>query len=269
MLKLSYTTMATPDLSGEEAVRAAVKYGYQGVDIRVSPNKGELRRDTATNKIKELARVFENEGIKSSGMLCYNRHGGDDPDSWAAMDDDIRRHMEIASVLGSESIRIFIGSPRKAKDPEGFLQRSAQILSDVLQSDANGTDILIQNHKSHTTAVESVNLIRMVDNPRLGLAFSPDHCIGEEAMDEVFNSIRAVSKQYYVADRKKTETDYVDVLPGKGDVPVRDAYKALGGKSFNGWVTFKWEKIWNEKLEGHNTALPYFVDYFNRLYSTI
>ncbi len=269
VLKLSYTTMATPDLNAEEAVRAAVKYGYQGVDIRVSPKKGELRRDSSTRQIKSIARVFENEGIKPSGILCYNKYGGEDASSWAAMTDDIKRHLEIAAVLGSPSIRIFAGSPRKSNDPEGFLQRTAQTLSDVLQGEYTATDILIQNHKSHTTAVETVRLIRMADNPRLGLVFSPDHCIENEDMDKVFGLIREVTRQYYVADRKKTQTGYVDILPGKGEVPVSSAYEALGGKSFSGWVTFKWEKIWNEKLEGHNAALPYFTDFFNRLYDSI
>lgn len=71
MPRLSFTTMATPEQSGAQAIQMAGKYGYQGVDIRIAETKGELKIDSSITEINGLRKVFDGEGIIPSSVLCY------------------------------------------------------------------------------------------------------------------------------------------------------------------------------------------------------
>jgi len=85
MLKLSFTTMATPNLTGIEAIQIARKLGYQGVDIRLSDCSCELTVDSSSKEIALLRYAFEAEGILLPSLLCYNEIPSDDVFSWQKM----------------------------------------------------------------------------------------------------------------------------------------------------------------------------------------
>lgn len=268
MRRLSFTTMATPDLNGFEAIKLAKKYGYDGVDLRVSSSKGELTENSTIREIHELKNAFLSEGIKPSGLLCYNTKGDNEPKSWNSMRDSILRNLEIAYELGSESIRIFAGNPNSFEDPNAYIRKTAETILEVLERDKTDTKILIQNHNSGFKAMECSQVIKIVNNKRFGLVFSPDHCLLEhEDMTQVLDSVKDITGQFYIADLKlpKDGKKPIDVLPGKGDVEIERCYHALGGISFSGWVTFKWEKIWNPELEPADVALPYFIHYMRHV----
>lgn len=146
----------------------------------------------------------------------------------------------------------------------------ADMLNHILTKDQSGVEIVVQNHRKHATALEAAEVIRKVNNSRLGLVFSMEHCIGEnEDIQEVYKAIKPITKQLYIADVKLSESGLVDILPGKGDVPIKEVYSLMGGNDFKGWVTFKWEKIWRRELEEPEIALPYFIDYFSKLSQSI
>lgn len=271
-MKLSYTTMATPELKGVDAIRLAAHYGYQGVDLRVSSDRGELTLEASGEEINTLKNVFKEEGILPASLLCYNKNGGIEPGSWNVMEESLLRHLELANQLDCPVIRIFAGNVRKSGDPEDYLKRTAEVICSALRKDRTTVTILIQNHRGHTWALETVKLIEMVKHPRLGLVFSPEHCVNEdreENLQEILRVVKPFTRQLYIADKKKAETGYIDVLPGRGEVPLREVYNSLGGKEFTGWVTFKWEKVWRRDLAGYETALPYFIDYITEVYKGV
>lgn len=266
MSKLSFTTMAAPGLSAVELAGAARRYGYSGVDLRISDYMGELTLDSTPKEINGIKSAFLCEGIQVSGLLCYNEQGGKQDDSWAKMHESILRHLEIACMMGSPSIRIFGGNPDDYKLREDFISKTAEVVSEALQKANYGICVLIQNHKSSFTALEVAKLVKMVDSPFLRMAFSPDHSIVEnENMESLVSELKSVTGQLYVADVIQIGNEFRSILPGKGIVPVHRMYEVIGGSSFEGWITFKWEKIWDKELEEPETALPYFIEYFKNL----
>lgn len=268
MTKLSFTTMATPDWDVRTAIQAAAKYGYDGIDLRVSDHKGELTIESSEAEICEVRNILDSENIQLAGLLCYNKVGDSEEDSWLEMKESLIRHMELARKVGSPAIRMFGGNPHKDVPAAEFIRRSAESIAAALDGFPENIDIVLQNHGGSYTALEGVELINEVNNPRFGLVFSPDHCMmmGED-MDEVYRQVPEVSKQLYLSDVIPSEEegrDYVGILPGKGIVPFKKAYEAIGGKDFTGFVSFKWEKIWQDQLEEPEVALPYFIDFWKK-----
>jgi sugar phosphate isomerase/epimerase len=270
MLKLSFTTMATPDLSGVEAIKMARRFGFQGVDLRVSPKKGELTVESTTKEINELRDVFASEGIEKSGLLCYNNAITEEASSLNGMKESVLKNLDVAAQLGSPSIRIFTGDINCLGDTEEHIKRTVEAISDALNEDQSGINIYVQNHYMYYPAMDSIKLINLVRNPRFKLVFSPEHLLhGKNDINEVYPLIKEVTGQFYVNDVKKEDDKYVDVLPGSGVVPIEHTYRALGGRDFEGWVTFKWEKLWQPELEDAEIALPAFIEYFNKLYASL
>lgn len=261
--------MGTPDWEAKEIIQAAARYGYNGVDLRVSEKKGELQIDSSDAEICEIRKIFSDENIQLAGLLCYNKVGNSDAGSWNEMKESLVRHMELGCKAGSPSIRMFGGNPHKDVPTEEFIERSAETISAALSEFKENINIVLQNHGGSYTALEGVRLIRKVANPRFGLVFSPDHCMmmGED-MAEVYRQVPAVSKQLYLSDAVPAESGdrkFVGILPGKGIVPFKAAYEAIGGKNFPGFVSFKWEKIWQAQLEEPEVALPYFIEFWKKL----
>jgi sugar phosphate isomerase/epimerase len=264
MGKLSFTTMATPGLGAVGSIKAARRYGYTGVDLRVSDYLGEITLNSTAREISDIRSAFLSEGIQVSGLLCYNEQGGKEEGSWSKMKESIIRHLEIANMLGSPAIRIFGGNPGDFKIHRDFIERTAEVISEVLSTAGSGTCILVQNHSDSFTAPEIAQLVEMVGSPELGMAYCPEHSyIMKDDMANMMPSMKGIIRQLYIADVIGVGNEHKSVLPGRGNVPVADVYQALGGSSFEGWVTFKWEKIWNKALEEPDKALPYFIEYFN------
>lgn len=266
MRKLSFTTMATPGLGAAESIKAARRYGYTGVDLRVSDYMGEVSLDSTAKEIAAIKSVFSVEGIHLSGLLCYNEQGGKQYGSWIKMKESVKRNMDMALRLGSPSIRIFGGNPAVLSIREDFIKRTAEVISELLRSEKGDICINVQNHQNSFTAAEVVKLAAMVDSPWFGMIFSPEHSIIQgENIENIIPELRNSVKQLYMADVTRMGNEYRSILPGKGIIPLADMYEAAGGRSFGGWVTFKWEKIWDKSLEEPDVALPYFIRFFNSM----
>jgi len=268
MTKLSFTTMGTPEQDARGAIEFASRFGYQGIDLRISAHKGEIQPDATDNDLKNVRSILDSEGIELAGLLSYNAVGSEDPASWQAMTDSLVHHLEIGTALNSPSIRMFGGNPYGEVATDDFIKRTAECINAALERVSTPINIILQNHMGSYTAADSMRLNDTVANNRFGQAFSPDHCIlMKEEMDDIFARIRPYARQLYVSDvifepAPQSKHPHSGILPGKGVVPLKEAYDAIGGTDFTGYVTFKWEKLWQPHLEEPELALPYFIDWW-------
>jgi sugar phosphate isomerase/epimerase len=132
---------------------------------------GELKLDSTEHDINQIKDAFDSEGIKPSGLLCYNECGSDEPSSWDKMKESILKHLDIATKLGSPSIRIFGGYPGKSVNLEEYTNRTAEAVSKALMKDSSRVSVLIQNHYGSYSVKEALELIRKTGSDRFGLVF--------------------------------------------------------------------------------------------------
>ena len=265
MQKISFTTMATPDWDGPKAIKKAKEYGYQGVDLRISDNKGQLKDSSTDAEIKEMRKVFDGEGIIPSSLLSYNAQINKEPNSWDAFKVSVLKQLEIGSKLGTKLVRIFIGNPDILNNREEFIKRTADALAEVLKKDKSDVTLVIQNHGGGANAHDVLNIMKQVKNKRLNLVLCPANAlIMEDNLDDIMPVLKIDMPQLYVADIIKSpelKNGHKSALPGKGIIDYKNIYEQLGGKTFEGWISFKWEKIWEPTLEGPEIALPYFIKF--------
>ena len=218
-MRLSFSTLATPGMDIREVAALARRSGYQGVDLRVSPEEGELTLGSPGTRIRDVRHAFAAEGVAIASLFCY-----DTPDV------DYRRwlpdHLELAAAVGAEAIRIF-AAPPGGVDRRAALQGMAAQVRTALDAHA-GADIVVQHHAGTLGLAEALELWELVAHARFGIAFSPDHCVEtNEPFDVLAPRLRRAARQLYVADAIKRGSDWKTVFPGEGVVPNAAAWEAL------------------------------------------
>ena len=263
-MHLSFTTMATPDHTVAQAIALARRFGYEGIDLRVSDNRGELSLEMSGAELRFVRRRLDDAGLLPAGLLCYNDREVDDEAGRAQMAESILAHLKLARTFGSPSVRVFTAGTDNGARPDR-IAANAEAIAAALRRWDGPEQVLIQHHAGQLTALEAVELIKGVEDPRAGLIFSPDHCLlqGEE-MEAVYAAVPRFTRQIYLADLRLVPGGYECTLPGQGEVPLAESCKRLRAAGFDGWVSFKWEKIWHPELPAAEEALPYFIDWMGK-----
>ncbi len=75
MARLSFTTMGTPELDGPLSIKLARQCGFDGIDLRVSDNKGEVGTPPLPGQIQEILRALKGEGVDLVSIFSYNERG--------------------------------------------------------------------------------------------------------------------------------------------------------------------------------------------------
>ena len=246
-MKLSFTTMATPELSVWGQAQAAKRFGFDAVDLRmIRGQSGEIPMDATAD---QLAQIRSAAGPVSS-ILCYNQRIQAGLDAMTA---SLLRHMDIAQPLSAPFIRIFTG----LLDEDAERQVRA-VLAQALEQGPEDVGILIQNHRgSSATVAQAVRICESLGSPRMGLALSPDHALymGEEL------PIRAAlphTRQLYIVGNEPENRGEPPLVLRPG---FEQLLRELKEREFQGFVTFKWERCWNPELASYDAVFPQFVEW--------
>jgi sugar phosphate isomerase/epimerase len=265
--KLSFTTMGTPQLDHAGAIRLALEVGFDGVDLRCADYLGEVRPASSERELGQVARDFEAAGLEIPSVLCYHQISSASagwPGEYAG---HIQSHLAIGAALGARALRIFGVHPAPGQGSEEVVRGSAEAIASALSDDTSRVGILMQNHAGAGTALDAVEIARRLDDPRFGLVYSPDHSFMHEAIHggALLPQIQPWTHQVYVADLVREGDGQRWVFPGQGEVPLRETIAALDAAGFEGFYSFKWEKIWNPDLAEPEVAMPQFISFMGSI----
>ena len=264
--KLSFTTMATPEDDHLGAIELAKKLGFAGVDLRCSDYKGEITTDMDDATLRAIGKDFADADIAIPSLLCYNKVQVDESDCWQLVRHELDQLLSIGAQIGVKSIRIFGCHAAKGECMSEFNDRWAEVLVAALEADDTGLDIIIQNHNKSHNAQQSAQLAQKVNSPRFGIVFSPDHLLWQNELEtislpEVLELVAPWTKELYISDMLIDDAGKRSVLPGDGIVPLKETVDFFDNRGFDGYISFKWEKLWNKELPEAGEALPKFVQY--------
>ena len=249
MMKLSFTTMATPTLRIDEAIEVAKAYGFHGIDFRVmEQGNGEIDRTITAEEAERIQGCLGN--IKLPSLLCYNKKVND---GRVEMVDSILEYIQLANKLNIPVIRIFTG---KLKDEQ--LPELIGILCEILERDGSKVILGMQNHLGQgISPVQALKVCKTLNSNRVKLIFSPEQAImAGQKFEEIMEELAPYIVQVYVADIDKAG-QYV--LPRKGVVEFEKIFRILYSHDFSGYVTLKWEKCWKPELPEYPVAFDAFM----------
>ena len=267
MMQTSFSTLACPDWSLSQVLQAAVRFGYDGVELRVVSNELDLWKlpEFQSSRRSGTRKQIDDQGILIPCVgtsACF--HSPDATERHRNFEAALRM-AELAAGIGAGAIRVFGDHVQ----PGCSRQESASWIADSLIQLAERlrpekVDVWLETHGDFATAAGVREILDQTNESPLGVIWDPANAfaqIGEAPFisDDMATRIRHV----HLKDlRRGAEGTPEYVLTGDGDFPFKTMFDSLARIEYEGFVSFEWEKHWHPELAPAEVALPSFINWW-------
>jgi sugar phosphate isomerase/epimerase len=244
-MRLAFSSLACPGWSVEEIVRAADRYGYEGIEWRLADGAllGPRTADVVWDVIKEC-------GVQPVCLdtSCVFVHA-EDADREKAVGYAVAM-AERAAAIGAPAIRVFGGATPDGKTPSQVLEATAQSLTTAAAGMPEGVALLVETHDAWSRGCDMAALLETTQG--VGVVWVVAHtCRAGESPNESLQHI-GVPGLVHVKDARGEKLTHLR----DGDVPLDETIDALRDAGYDGWLSLEWEKLWHPELDDPDVALP-------------
>jgi sugar phosphate isomerase/epimerase len=267
MMKTSFSTLACPDWSLSEVLRAAATYGYDGVELRVISRKLDLWNlpEFKSSSFAATRAAIQDHGLVIASMdssACF--HSPDVQERKRNFDSALRM-AEVAAGLGAPSIRVFGDHIQPGSDRNqtaAWIADSLTQLADRLKP--AGVEVWLETHGDFASATDVSDILAQVDCSQVGIIWDPANAFDQNGeapliLPQISSRIRHVHLKDLARDAQGS-TSYA--LTGEGEFPLDTMFASLAAIGFDGFVSFEWEKLWHPELATPEIALPHFIKWW-------
>jgi sugar phosphate isomerase/epimerase len=262
--RIAFSTLGCPAWSWKTILESAGRMGYAAIELRGVagemdlPKVPELRGTRLAATRQDLAAL----GVEVCALGASATMHEKDPAERERQFDEGRRFIDLAQALGVPYVRMFGDRvpPGEAKDEvmkrivEGFAKMTAHAAP-------AGVTVVIESHGDFTSSADLVSILTTVGSPRFALLWDAHHTFaaGKEAPARTWAALGKWVRHTHLKDSKPQGTDRRYVLPGSGDVPMREQVKVLAAAGYAGYYGFEWEKKWHPEIEEPEVAFPHYA----------
>ena len=276
-MKLSFSTLACPAWTTDQAIKAARSYGYDGIEWRLV-NGEILNSSFPIDAAKRLADEVRSAGLEVSAADTGVRDvhliaaPGAERDGVVA---EARAMLRIAGLLGAEHLRVFPGDRPKGVSVAEGAQWARETLHALLpDAEENGVNLALELHNatspdsdtSTTSSQMAALILAAIPSQRVGIQWDLGNTYLEgEDPAQTWSTIKSRLLYFHTKDlapQPDGEPRYVEI--GTGAVPITDILKWLTDDGFDGWLSYEWEKKWHPELAEPEVALPQYVEFMRR-----
>lgn len=267
-MKIAFSTVGCPDLSLEQVVEAAARWGYQGVELRVSPTgygggvgvgPGGVASDPMRRAPGEVHDLFEDAGVDLVGIATGVRF--DEPvwppvmghlfNNAEAGVEETKAAVTLAAGAGGDFVRVF-GHQLPGGEPRAWgLRRVSERLALAAQTARNtSVRVLIENSGSFSRAEELAELHGLVNSPFLSMSYNiiPAVMAGECPMTAVESLIAGGGLKVVKIGDIGEDGRPVPLGSGGGRLPVEKFVRHLGEIGYTGWIVYEYPRLWRAEL---------------------
>jgi sugar phosphate isomerase/epimerase len=267
MMKTSFSTLACPDWSLSEVLNAAVRYGYDGVELRVISRELDLWNlpEFQPASLADTRNVIGDLGLVVASMgSSANFHSSDARERERNFDSALRM-AELAAGLGAPSIRVFgdhIQSGNTRHDTAAWIADSLTHLAEKLMP--SGVEVWLETHGDFATIANVNEVLALLDGPEVGIIWDPANAFDQTGeVPRISSQMASRIRHVHLKDIKKdADGSSHYVATGEGEFPFQTAFASLAEIGFDGFVSFEWESLWHPELAGPEIALPHFIDWW-------
>lgn len=261
-MKLAFTTLACPKWSLDEIIRNAKAWGYDGLELRGLQEEMFLPKhpQLVPQHRDETRRKLHDVGLQLVSLGSSARLGVPEGEVVKQLD-EAKAYIELAAALDCQAVRVFGGNIPNGMDKDTYLSLVAERLQSLAEfAQPMGVKVAVETHDALVKAEDVAQILSKVPSGNAGCLWDVHHSVraGETPEQSVnFLGKRIVATHLKDSVRVDGRIRYVPV--GQGDIPLRDALKALKRTGYQGFLTFEWEKRWHPELEEPEIVLPQFV----------
>lgn len=241
-MRYLFNSFSLPDHDLPALLRAALRYGYAGLEIRT--DKGQAHHIEVDSD--RAFRADVRDQIQASGLavdcLCLSTQISD-PTQQGEVLQQVSRRMDLASDIGVPLVRVF-GGPF----PDTFSrQRARNNLIDVLRQLADhgrrrDVVVCLETHDQWTEPAELAEIMTSVAHPYAALIWDVLHTgRGSGAsLADAYRTLRPWIRHVQMHDAL-LRLDRLEFRPiGQGDIDHLELLALLGGGGYGGAVAGEW-----------------------------
>lgn len=257
-MKICFSTLGCTEKPLAEALSLARANGAEGIELRglsgVTDNAAipEFR----TENMAETARIFAESGVKPIvlGTSCMFHTSEKAAAALAEGECSIR----IAQQLGIPYIRVFGNNIVEERDA-CIARVSAGISQLCSKASHDGVTVLLEVHGDFNT-VETLSpvLEALREVPNFGLIWDICHTHAPYGMDwlRFYETMRPYIRHVHIKDKAANEL----VLPGDGEIPIREIIGRMTADGYDGYFSLEWERKWHPELPDIEIALERYIN---------
>lgn len=266
----AFTTLACPDWNWEKIIDEALRFGYDGIEVRGIQDEIDLRKVpvfTPAN-IAATKAALADRGLEICGLGSSARF--DSIDSFEQNVEEGKGYIDLAHALGAPYVRVYgdrIVDPDQEDAIKAQIARGLNLLGDYAQQ--KDVVVLIETHGDFSKTRLLSDVLAQVSSDAVGVLWDMHHpwrFHGEDLRD-TYERIAKWIRHIHVKDSKATENGYQYTLTGQGEFPFQAAFALLRDIGYQGWISFEWEKRWHKNIEEPEVALPHFMEYVRENFS--
>jgi sugar phosphate isomerase/epimerase len=261
-MKLAFSTLGCPKWSLDDILRNAVAYGYEGVELRGLQDEMFLPKHPAlTPENREATRRrFHDAGLAIVALGSSARLGVPESE-WRKQEDETKAYAELAASLQCPVVRVFGGNIPQGMSRETYFALVAERLQKLAEfARPMKVTMALETHDALVKATDVATILAKVTADNAGCVWDVHHSVRAGETPE--QSVNALGKRIvatHLKDSVRMDGRIRYVPTGQGDIPLRDAIKALRRVGYQGFLTFEWEKRWHPDIEEPEVVLPQFV----------
>lgn len=262
-MRLCFSTLACPEWTLEQIIDTARAHQL-GVDFRGIGPELDITRLPAFNEQLDqtLARLRE-AGVE---LPCFNtsiRIVLADPKAWSAYLDECQRYALLAGKTGTRYLRIFGGAiPKEMSRAEAQVVGERHLRQLVKLCRPHGCMPVLETHDAWRTSAEVLELIQALSPGDVGVLWDIEHPYrAGEAVDQTARALAPYIRHIHIKDAVHDGDRYEARLLGEGDLPLRDALRALRSIGYDGWISLETEKRWHKSAPDPEQSIPQFARY--------
>jgi sugar phosphate isomerase/epimerase len=249
-MKYSFMSFSCPQLSLDEMLSLAKRFGYDGIEPRInSGHKHGVELDTDAATREEIKRKAAEGGVAICCVATSCTYA--DPASAQGKVEETLRCIDLAADIGALRIRVFGGRIPKGVGREEAIEVVAKSLRAVADHAAERNVIVcMETHDDWCDPKHVAEVMKRVDHPAIGVNWDVMHPVrtGFATMDQAFETLKPWIRHLHVHDASRQTGKLVPI--GKGDYDHRRVIELLLSISYDGYISGEWIN-WEDPYEVH------------------
>ena len=262
-MKLAFSTLGCPDWTVEQAIKAAVNYGFQGIELRGIDGELDILKlhDFSNDHIGRTRALFENAGID---VVCIDSSASFSWREPAKISDNIKEAMDyisLAEKLGAPFVRVF---GDRISEGVIFADAARQLADCLIRigdfAREKGVTVALETHGSYLTGKEISEVMEMTQHQSVGVIWDVSNSFWTgEPIEDTAKHIAPYLKHVHIKDSVWDGNEAKLTFIGEGDVPNVKVLKILTGQGYSGYLSYEWEKRWQPDLPEPEEAFPQYA----------
>lgn len=251
-MKKGISIWSFPPLSLKESFTLAKKAGFEGVEVALDENAGEINLTTTGCQLQEIKRQAQDTGIELYSVACglYWSYWlcSDNAAEQSKAKDIVKKQLDTAAALGCQSVLVIPGcvnadfaAPGRVMDYLDAYERSMEALQELKSyAESCKVEIGLENvwNKFLLSPLEMRDFIDKLDSPYVGSYLDIGNVVSNGYPEQWVKILGSRIKKVHFKDYRIEAGGlhgFVDLLAGDVNYPaVVDALKQVG---YDGWVT--------------------------------